>query len=94
MMNNCTGAAVPRYYRGATAHASIWDENGTLIAEKVASGGQVALEAGKWYTFEFGAVSDATNNQLTVDVAKEWNAIYCGDGTGGMDVYVKDIELH
>ena len=94
MMNNCTGAAVPRYYRGATAHARIWDENGQLISDKVAAGGTAALEAGKWYTFEFGVVSDATNNQLTVDVAKEWNAIYCGNGTGGMDVYVKDIELH
>ena len=95
MMNNCTGAAIPRYYRGATVHASIWDENGTLIAEKVANGGQVALEAGKWYTFEFGAVYESTGDKLSAsNVPADWTTIYCGDGTGGLDVYIKDIELH
>lgn len=85
MMDNCTGEVTP----GCTsAGGSI-----TVIFKDPDTGAEVPwteLQAGVWYDCLYARPSGNTN---AMGVANAWNIGYFGIGTGGLNIYVKDIVL-
>ena len=85
MMDNCTGEVTP----GCTsAGGSI-----TVIFKDPDTGAEVPwteLQAGVWYDCLYARPSGNTN---AMGAANAWNIGYFGIGTGGLNIYVKDIVL-
>jgi hypothetical protein len=79
MMDNCTGSVTPSYNQSGSGWVNIKDANGNEVSRS-------AVQPGVWYDCEF-----VTNGSLTVN---QWGIGYFGSGTGGIDVYFKDIVIN
>ena len=79
MADNCTGDVVLNYAQVGSAAVTFKDPDGNTVDWD-------KLQTGVWYDCVF-------TRATAMAAAADWSIGYFGTGTGGMDIYFKDIQL-